>query len=221
MRIIVVLAVILTVLTGAGCLPTLEPPAATAPGGALAALPVRPEDTTTPYDRDQWGDWANHGHSCDTRELVLTDQGHHTTPGAACRPGCVLGSVCWLSPYDGARLRDPADVHVDHRVPLAEAHRSGAADWTREQRERFYNDPTNLVAASAESNTSKGDNDPAHWRPTNHAVWCDYATAYVATKDTYGLAVDPAEHDALAAMLTTCLNGGAAVEPPQTEGGEG
>ncbi|GAB3462477.1 HNH endonuclease family protein [Actinophytocola sediminis] len=193
------------------CLPATTAQTAPALSGdpvpALAALPIRPEDTTAVYERDQWGDWATHGDGCDTRELVLTDQGTGTTPGPDCRPVCPdapVGPACWVGPYDGAELRDPSRVHIDHRVPLAEAARSGAAGWTGRQREQFYNDTNNLVAASAESNTSKGDDDPGRWQPPNRAVWCDYATRYVTTKDTYGLSVDPAERAALAEMLATC-----------------
>ncbi|MGH3876498.1 MAG: HNH endonuclease family protein [Actinophytocola sp.] len=203
----------LAVLTASGCDPTaaLPTPAAGAQSArpdlaaSLSALPVRPEDTTAPYDRDEWGDWASHGHGCNTREIVLTEQGHGTQPGSGCRPVCPpSGPACWTSPYDGARIRDTRRVQIDHRVPLGEAARSGAADWTRAQRERFYNDRNNLVAASVHSNTSKGDDDPARWRPTDRAAWCGYATAYVTTKHTYGLSVDRPERDALAAMLATC-----------------
>lgn len=203
----------LAILTASGCDPTtaLPGPAAGTPSerpdhaGALSALSVRPEDTTASYDRDQWGDWASHGHGCNTRELALIEQGHGERTGHGCRPACPpSGPACWVSPYDGARLRDPRRVQIDHRVPLGEAVRSGAAGWTRAQRQRFYNDRANLVAASVHSNTSKGDDDPARWRPTNRAAWCGYATAYVATKHTYRLSVDRAEQDALAAMLATC-----------------
>lgn len=191
---------------------TAPPPPVTGPAGdLLAALPVAPENATTRYDRDEWGDWASHANGCDTRELVLTDQAAAATvPGKACRPLCPdTGPVCWVSPYDGAQLRDPAQVDIDHRVPLAEAARSGAANWTQEQREAFYNDPTNLVAVSASSNASKGDDDPARWRPADQTIWCGYAGAYITTKATYGLSVDPAERAALAAMLATCPVGGA------------
>jgi hypothetical protein len=204
----------LAILTTTGCDPTnlLTDPATggSSPPVVLSRLTVAPEDTTAPYHRDGWGDWASHGHGCNTREIVLTEQGHGTRPGKGCRPVCPpTGPACWTSPYDGARIRDPRRVQIDHRVPLGEAARSGAASWTRAQRERFYNDPANLVAASVHSNTSKGDDDPARWRPTNRAAWCGYATAYVATKDTYRLSVDHEERDALAAMLATCPTGGA------------
>jgi hypothetical protein len=198
------------VLTGCEFVTALRadttPAPVTGPAAALlAALPVAPEDTTAPYDRDQWGDWASHGDGCDTRELVLTEQGHNTMAGKGCRPLCpTTAPTCWVSPYDGAALRDSSRVHIDHRVPLAEAARSGARDWTRAQREAFYNDRTNLVAASVHSNTSKGDDDPGRWQPADRAVWCGYATAYITTKSTYGLSIDPAERDALASMLATC-----------------
>ena len=210
----------LAVLTATGCDPAAVLPAPATgeqgaqsgaqsslrPGAAsLAALTVAPEDTTARYDRDQWGDWSPHGHGCNTREVVLTEQGHGTRRGENCRPVCPASvPACWTSPYDGARLRDTAQVQIDHRVPLGEANRSGAGDWTRAQRERFYNDRNNLVAASVHSNTSKGDDDPARWRPTNRAALCGYAIRYIATKHTYGLSVDPAERNALAAMLATC-----------------
>jgi uncharacterized protein DUF1524 len=112
-----------------------------------------------------------------------------------------------VSPYSRAVITSPSLVQIDHRVPVKEAARSGTRTWTRAQRERFYNDPTNLVAVDAHANTAKGDRDPATWRPTNRADWCDYAAGYVHTKHTYRLTVDPAEHTALAAMLTTCAGG--------------
>ena len=210
--------VALAALTLTGCefadamfAPPTTPTAASGPAADLfAGIPTAPEDTTAPYDRDQWPHWSNHGDGCDTRELVLAAQGVGIRHGKACRPLCPLGGpACWTSPYDGEQLHDPARVHIDHRVPLAEAARSGAAGWTTEQRERFANDVNNLVAASVSSNTSKGDDDPARWQPPNHAVWCDYATGYVTTKATYGLTVDQAERNALAAMLATCPTGGA------------
>lgn len=184
---------------------------ATSPAHAqLAGLPIRPEDTGAHYRRADWGDWTQHGGGCDTREVVLRDQGHGTVPGKGCRPVCpATAAPCWTSPYDNTVLRDPAAVQIDHRVPVKEAVRSGARDWNRALRERFYNDPANLVAVSAHANTSKGDKDPGRWRPANRDTWCDYATAYITTKTTYHLAVDQREHDALAAMLATCPAGGA------------
>ncbi|MFC5238047.1 HNH endonuclease family protein [Pseudonocardia zijingensis] len=168
----------------------------------LAAIPVRVEDTGAHYDRDEWGDWTS-SYGCDTRETVLIRDGHHVRTGSGCR---VLSGT-WPSPYDGATLTAPRRVDIDHRVPAAEAQRSGARNWTRAQRAAFFNDPTNLAAVSASANRSKGDDDPGRWRPPRRDAWCDYATAYITTKHSYRLHVDPAEHAALTAMLGTCTGG--------------
>jgi hypothetical protein len=170
----------------------------------LAALPVRVEDTGAHYDREAWGEWVSTGGGCDTRELVLVEQGAGEARGGGCRPVCPEGQLCWTSPYDGARTGDPRALQVDHRVPLAEAQRSGARAWTAGQRRAFYNDRRNLVAVTARVNTSKGDRDPGAWRPPARAAWCGYATAYVATKTTYRLTVDQRERDALRQMLGAC-----------------
>nr|CEL16586.1 putative secreted protein [Kibdelosporangium sp. MJ126-NF4]CTQ89063.1 putative secreted protein [Kibdelosporangium sp. MJ126-NF4] len=91
-------------------------------------------------------------------------------------------------------------------VPLAEAWRSGAARWTDEQRKQFANDLNNpqLFAVTATSNRSKGDQDPATWKPPTKAYWCTYAKNYVAVKAAYKLTVDEKERAGLAQMLATC-----------------
>jgi hypothetical protein len=170
--------------------------------GRLAALTVRTEDTGAHYDRDTWGDWTTRG-GCDTREQILRRDGTAVTTGRGCR--IIAGT--WTSPYDEVVLRNPSGVQIDHRVPVREALRSGARNWTAQQRARFYNNPANLVAVSGRSNTSKGARDPARWRPPARASWCSYAAAYVAAKSAYRLTVDPAERDGLAAMLRTCPGG--------------
>jgi Protein of unknown function (DUF1524) len=177
------------------------------PARQLDQLLVRAEDTGAHYRRADWGDWASHGRGCDTREVVLLEQGVGVVAGKDCRPSCPTltpRTPCWVSPYDGARLQDPAGVQVDHLVPVKEAVRSGARGWDRALRQRFYNDPINLFAVSAHANTSKGDRDPGRWRPSNRDSWCVYATGYIAVKRGYGLSVDQRERDALLQMVGTC-----------------
>lgn len=174
-------------------------------GGArarLAELTVRIEDTGAHYRRSDWGTWAIGGSGCDTRETILR---RDAVPGSVrTGPKCQVLAGRWTSPYDRLVTTRPAEVQIDHRVPLAEAARSGARGWSRAQREHFYNDQTNLLAVSARSNTSKGDRDPGRWLPPNMAARCDYAVRYIDTKRAYRLTVDRAERDALAAMLNTC-----------------
>jgi hypothetical protein len=197
----------------AGCqMPTGSAATGPAPASSveaqLAELVVRAEDTGAHYRRAEWGGWANHN-GCDTRELVLREQGHGVVAGKGCTPVCPAGTPpCWVSSYDGVATADSKQVQVDHRVPVKEAVRSGARNWDQAQRERFYNDTNNLVAVSVHANESKGDGDPGVWRPSKRDSWCGYATGYIATKRAYQLTVDQREHDALVAMVRTC--GGAA-----------
>jgi hypothetical protein len=177
----------------------------TAARAILDTLTVRVPDTGAHYRRTDWGDWTRTT-GCDTRARVLI---RDAVPGSVRRgPRCRVLAGIWVSPYDNTRITDPTGVQIDHRVPVHEANQSGARGWSTAQRARFYNDPTNLVAVSARSNTSKGDGDPGVWRPTNHADWCTYAAGYITTKHTYRLTVDDRERAGLVAMLNTCPGGG-------------
>ena len=138
-----------------------------APGSALAALAqleVRTPGPDTGFARDVFGAvWADlDGDGCDTRDDVLardlTDLAFGTD-GAACQ----VRAGTLVDPYTGERLafRQGADepVRVDHVVPLLDAWRQGARGWDDATRERFANDPLNLVASgsatSCRSTTSR------------------------------------------------------------------
>ncbi|GAA3831536.1 MULTISPECIES: HNH endonuclease family protein [Amycolatopsis] len=185
-----------------------EPPAASA---SLAGLPIAPEDTGAHYDRDDWPHWSTVHGTCNAREQALLDQGHGVRADDECRP--IAGT--WVSAYDGVTVTDPAKLDIDHLVPLAEVARSGRIEngrrvgprqWSRAERERYANDPDVLVVATARANRSKGDSDPAHWLPERDR--CSYALRWVEIKTRYRLSIDQAEHDALAAVMTHCRNGG-------------
>ena len=101
---------------------------------------------------------------------------------------CTATSGHWSSPYDGVTTTDPSTFDIDHLVPLSEAWDSGAWAWTTAQRQAFANDVTRpqLLAVSASSNRSKGDDDPAEWLPQS-SYQCTYARAWVQVKHYYGL----------------------------------
>ena len=103
-------------------------------------------------------------------------------------------------------LRARASYLIDDVVPLAEAWRSGAAAWSADQRERFANDlvDSQLIAVSASSNRSKGDQDPAEWKPPRRVTWCLYSRYWIQVKTTWKLTIDEVEKRAVAGMLDTC-----------------
>lgn len=91
----------------------------------------------------------------------------------------------WRSIYDGQAIRSRRLVQIDHIVPLANAWRSGASRWTREQRVGFANDLTGpeLVAVGASTNTAKGDRGPEDWKPPRQRVWCLHARWWIRRQD--------------------------------------
>ncbi|MGP4112860.1 HNH endonuclease family protein [Streptomyces sp. 4N509B] len=167
----------------------------------LDALAVESEGPMTDYERELFPHWSEEG-ECSVRETVLARDGVDVVAGSDCYPT----SGEWHSPYDGEVLDVAAEVDIDHMVPLAEAWRSGAAEWTTDRREEFANDLANpqLIATSATSNRSKGDQDPADWQPTVETYHCAYARMWIRSKHVWELSVDTDERTALEAMLDTC-----------------
>jgi hypothetical protein len=88
-------------------------------------------------------------------------------------------------------------------VPLAEAWVSGARQWSEDRRVAFANDLDELKAVDGPTNMSKGDGDPAAWRPRK-GYQCTYAVRWIAIKSRWRLAVDPPEKAALEQMLGYC-----------------
>ncbi|ADB32560.1 conserved hypothetical protein [Kribbella flavida DSM 17836] len=200
----VVTAVVTTWLVGTGTALAYppDPPSATTAQSQLAALTVRAEGSTTGYSRDLFPHWTTVSGTCDTRDQVLKRDGTGVTVDANCEP--TAGR--WYSVYDATYTTDDSAIDIDHIVPLAEAWKSGANSWTTAKRQRFANDLTiaQLIAVSASSNRSKGDKDPASWKPTNTSVHCIYAREWIWVKYTYALSLQPAEKTALQQMLAAC-----------------
>lgn len=176
------------------------------------------------YDRDKrflssWGDAEIEG--CDakpnkatTRDLILRRDLTDTKLDKYCR--VVSGTLD--DPYTGRKIaftrgKHSADVQIDHRVSLVEAWALGADEWTDEQRNRFANDPAELVASDGPANMEKSGgfdfdakSDPV-WLPSNKAYVCPYLASRVSVKKTYGLGVTEAEKAQTERELQGCIAG--------------
>lgn len=162
------------------------------------------------YDRDLFTHWISQGGGCDTRDRVLIAEAV-VDPSVSAE--CALTGGGWFSYYDGVSTTDPSSFDIDHMVPLAEAWDSGARRWDADTRERFANDLGDaraLVAVTASSNRSKGDQDPAEWLPTDRR--CHYVKQFVAVKIRWSLSVDAAEKRALVTKANSCRDVGLAVQ---------
>jgi len=171
----------------------------------LASLTVKPEsDKGITYDRSTWPHWLDvDGSGCDTRDEVLRAE-VIGLPQVDIFDPCTIVEADWYSAYDEVIVSgSPAQVHIDHIVALAEAHRSGGATWSTDKKTEFANFRANLVAVSASSNISKSDRDVAEWKPARSA-WCSAATQIVEVKSAFGLSVDEDEYQSLELMLESC-----------------
>ena len=154
------------------------------------------EEKVGGYDRSLFKHWIDDDRDgCDTRKEVLIEE-------AIVKPKigkkCVLSGGTWLSSFDNKTIKGSGStLDVDHMVPLAEAWRSGAWQWTNAERQLFANDMMDsrvLISVTASSNRSKGDRDLANWLPkASKEVVCDYVFAWIAVKLRYYLSIDPNE----------------------------
>ncbi len=177
-------------------------PSAAAARSMLAGLTVADEGTMSGYSREKFPHWITISGTCDTRETVLKRDGAGVRVNADCHP--IAGS--WFSPYDSKTVTDASGIDIDHVVPLAEAWKSGAREWTTQRRQDFANDLSHpqLIAVTAASNRSKGDQDPSSWQPPTTSYRCTYARMWVGVKATWRLTLQQSEKSALEKALQGC-----------------
>lgn len=181
----------------------------------LQALTIAPRVRRDDYDRDAFGSsWVDvDSNGCNQRDDVLQ---RDALPGSltlaqqgSCDHDVLAGT--WVDPYTGTQIvlddmKDQAQaqaVQIDHVVPLSEAWSSGAFGWQPERRVQFANDLRGLLASDGPTNASKGDDDPAAWRPRK-GYQCQYAARWVGVKARWGLEIDASEKQALEEMLDYC-----------------
>ena len=175
-----------------GSAPPPPPPSTSSrecPAGSATwmGLPVCEEGARVGYNRDAFGS----AYSSLEDEIIgdLPKSGGQVyTPYT-----CTLFAI---------RADGTADTDIEHIVALAEAYDSGLAE---SQFRIFAGDLDNLTIADPTVNrTQKSDRDAAEWGPPQNRGW--FAARVVAVKQKYALSVNPAERDALQAMLNRDAN---------------
>jgi len=173
----------------------------------LLVILAVPALSMTKYKRSEWRAWIDADNDCqDTRQEILIEQSIFAVKFKT-EKQCKVRSGLWIDPYTGKFHRDPSKLHVDHMVPLANAHRSGGWRWDEEKKKEFANaigHGFHLITVEGRINISKSDKGPDQWRPPSKLFWCDYAKAWESIKTDWGLEINEAEKVALKEMREEC-----------------
>ena len=103
---------------------------------------------------------------------------------------CKVESGQWLGLFTDTTVTEATKLDVDHMVPLANAHKSGAWNWDADQRKAYANnleDSYHLIAVTASANRSKGAKGPEEWQLPDQSYQCQYATDWVLIKSNWSL----------------------------------
>lgn len=177
---------------------------------ALDKLEVKGRAPKTGYERGKFSNgWGEIG-GCSVRELILLRDLKDTSLD---EDGCrVLTGRLDTDPYSGnvinfkRGISTSQAVQIDHVVAVSDAWQKGAQALTPELRQRFYNDPLNLLAVDGPTNNDKGDGDAATWLPPNKGYRCLYVARQIAVKQKYSLWITSAEQTAMKRVLNDCLD---------------
>jgi hypothetical protein len=153
--------------------------APTAPTGTLwRGIRVTAESARAGYERPEW----------DVRDTEI-----HFRDGSPPCTAYTRTPITYVGVGDG--------LDREHIVALAEAWDSRPAGFDTAALRAVAEDHANLTLADAATNQTKSAYDAAQWRPEHNAAWT--AHRIVEVKRRHGLSVDPAERDALEAMLAS------------------
>ena len=174
-------------------------------------LEIKEVGTSIPtYDRDDWSHWSDDDGDCQNiRHEVLQDETQEAVIFTT-SSNCYVATGKWYGVYTGEYYYSASELHVDHFVPLKNAHDSGGYEWSLEKKKEYANyleDPDHLIAVQSGANRSKGARGPEDWKPVNTEYWCQYAYDWIRIKHTWGLTATQAEWDALKFMIATCPYG--------------
>ena len=177
----------------------------------IETLLVKGRAPKTGYSREAfgpaWKDTDRNG--CDTRNDILKRDLSNITfkPGTR---NCVVLEGLFRDPYSGEEMifqrgqGTSSMVQIDHVVALSNAWQTGMIQRTLQERERFSNDPLNLLAVKGSLNAQKGAGDAATWLPPLKSYRCEYVARQIAVKAEHKLWLTKPEKDAMLRILKAC-----------------
>ena len=148
------------------------------------------DDIGGEYNREDWGNWIDEdGDGLNTRHEVLAEE-------SLIKPVISNNKVVsgkWFDKYTGKYFTNPSDLDIDHLVPLKNAYISGASNWSKKKKNRYYNYlkyDNHLIAVSKSANRNKSDKSPVDWLPPNEEYQCEYVREWFKIKTAWGLTIE-------------------------------
>ena len=107
------------------------------------------------YSRAAFGHgWDDSDGDCQDSRAEALVQMSSTPVRFATDRRCRVVTGRWISPFSGKVILNASEADIDHVVPLKWAWDRGANHWSDATRERFANDPLNLLPVEASLNRS-------------------------------------------------------------------
>lgn len=102
------------------------------------------------YSRSAFGHgWDDSDGDCQDSRAEALIQMSSTPVRFATDRRCRVVTGRWISPFSGNVIQNASEADIDHVVPLKWAWDRGANHWSDANRERFANDPVNLLPVEA------------------------------------------------------------------------
>ena len=149
-----------------------------------------------PYKRTDYPHWKEGATLKTVRDEILKRDGNSVSTENG-----KLVSGHWKDFYSGRLIKDKRKIDIDHIFPLNRANNSGAYAWTILEKEKFANDPENLLAVSSEENRQKGAKGPSEWLPSDQSYHKEYAIKYLHIARKYNLSITKEDKEALEKIL--------------------
>ena len=155
------------------------------------------------YSRSAFGHgWDDADGDCQDSRAEALIQMSSTPVRFATDRRCRVVTGRWISPFSGNVIQNASEADIDHVVPLKWAWGRGANHWSDANRERFANDPVNLLPVEASLNRSKGARGPMEWLPPSGQ--CGYVARFSRITKKYRLEPQPAENEWIKDFLRRC-----------------
>lgn len=108
----------------------------------------------------------------------------------------------WICKYSLEKINNATDLDIDHIIPLKYAFTHGGDKFTKELKQAFATDDSNLVAVNEHENRSKGDKNVLEYMPPNNQ--CFYLSRWYYMYRKYHLVMDTAETGYITRGLKGC-----------------